>query len=184
MSYRAAAARLKTGDTAGYARICERAEAAVLKDVPVEQLNDAAWQLSLAPGGARAPDRLAERFAAAFKAAKGPMEKHMYANTLGAVLIRAGRYAEGVQWLERGVAADGDKRLPEDAAFLAIAHRRLGDGAGADVQLAKARKAFGLLSEQPEKWADCVVLELLIAEAAPEQVPYPRLKSPVPPAGE
>jgi WD40 repeat protein/tetratricopeptide (TPR) repeat protein len=184
-SYLTAVARLKAGDTARYARICKEVETAIRDDWPAERLNSAVWLLSLSPGGAAEPDRLARLLARAAETAESNARR-VYANTLGAVLIRAGQYEEAVRWIERGVATDG-KVLPEDAALLAIAYRRLGDNTRADERLARARLSVDRDRLPAHQWGDHAARELLIAEAAAlglpaERAPLPRTRTPGPSA--
>jgi tetratricopeptide (TPR) repeat protein len=51
---------------------------------------------------------------------------HGFRNTLGAALYRAGLYDEAIRRLEEGIQARGGMSLPQDWAFLAMAHHRLG----------------------------------------------------------
>ena len=52
-------------------------------------------------------------------------------NTLGAALYRARRFEESIRRLEEGIRGRGGKSLPQDWAFLALAHQQLGHGAEA-----------------------------------------------------
>ena len=150
-------ARLKAGDAAGYARLCQRVEAELRDDTPAARLNDAVWVLSIGPGGATDPDRLACRLTAVIEATTDPGERHMYANTLGAVLIRAGRYDEAVRWLERGVATGGET-FPEDTALLALAHRKLGEDTRAAARLTEAREAAAQKQYSTRPWPEARVV--------------------------
>jgi hypothetical protein len=47
-------------------------------------------------------------------------------NTLGAALYRSGRFEESIQRLEEGIRRRRGEGLPQDWAFLALAHHRLG----------------------------------------------------------
>jgi WD40 repeat protein/tetratricopeptide (TPR) repeat protein/tRNA A-37 threonylcarbamoyl transferase component Bud32 len=53
-------------------------------------------------------------------------ERPVYLATLGAVLYRAGRFAESIRRLEEAILAKADESTPRDRAFLAMAHNRLG----------------------------------------------------------
>jgi hypothetical protein len=47
-------------------------------------------------------------------------------NTLGAALHRAGRFQEAISRLEEGIRKRDGTSLPQDWAFLSMAHQRLG----------------------------------------------------------
>ncbi len=69
------------------------------------------------------PVRLAE---AALKGAAPAIPSPYYLNTLGAALYRAGRFDEAIRRLEEGIRLGTGRARPEDWAFLAMAHHRLG----------------------------------------------------------
>ena len=56
----------------------------------------------------------------------GESYKADYLNTLGAALYRAGRFDEAIRRLEEAIRLRGGDGLPQDWAFLAMAHHRLG----------------------------------------------------------
>jgi len=82
-----------------------------------------------------APVRMAEVALAAF----GPSEKRNALGTLGAALYRAGRFAEAIGRLEESVRERGGVGVPQDWAFLAMAHWRKANGAAARRWLDKLR---------------------------------------------
>ncbi len=92
--------------------------------------NAVAWYTVLGPDAVtdrQAPVRLAE-----LAVNDAPdAEKHMFLNTLGAALYRAGRFDEAIHRLEEGIRKRRNTSLPQDWAFLALAHHRLGHGAEA-----------------------------------------------------
>jgi serine/threonine protein kinase/WD40 repeat protein len=89
---------------------------------------------SLARVYATAPEQLRDVKAAvplAEKAVKLAPKDSMYANTLGVVYYRAGRYREAVEVLRANLANEEDNTLAHDLYFLAMCHQRLGEAARA-----------------------------------------------------
>jgi serine/threonine protein kinase/WD40 repeat protein len=166
LSLRLGQAQLAGGDTVGYQRTCAgllRELGPALGKLPPEVVNNVAWAVALGPGGA--PDygplvQGLERIAAREGQGK---QRHVYLNTLGAVLYRAGRHREALARLEEGVAANGGKGGPADWALMALAHHALGNAAKAREYLARVpayRPEGGKFS-----W-DSVEVEVLRREAA------------------
>ncbi len=62
-----------------------------------------------------------------------PLYRHLFANALGGLLLRAGRIDDAITRLNEGMNATQEQEIPTDWAFLAIAHARKGD-------LAEARR--------------------------------------------
>jgi tetratricopeptide (TPR) repeat protein len=60
-----------------------------------------------------------------------PSMKPSYLNTMGAALYRAGRFQEAIPFLDEAVSINGPTGQPLDAAYLAMAHERLGHHAEA-----------------------------------------------------
>jgi WD40 repeat protein/serine/threonine protein kinase/tetratricopeptide (TPR) repeat protein len=141
---RHALAYLKAGDRQGYRRLCTAVIAqAKCRPVSEQDANTAAWICALAPEAVtdyRGPVALAE---AAVSHAAGAA-RHGVLNTLGAILYRAGRYAEAVKRLEEGIAADQGRGLPQDYAFLAMAEYRRGNKDKARAWLDRAGPATEL----------------------------------------
>jgi tetratricopeptide (TPR) repeat protein len=116
---------LGSGDRAGW----QRATAAVLDrfggTTNPFTANNVAAACAIGPEATADPGvpvRLAEiavRGASAF-------DKPNFLNTLGLALYRAGRYDEAIRRLEEGIRLRGGESRPEDWAFLAMAHHRLG----------------------------------------------------------
>lgn len=71
----------------------------------------------------KVPVRLAE---VAVRGAGSETTKSTYSSTLGAVLYRAGRFNEAIGRLEEGIRLRGGVSLPQEWAFLAMTHHRLG----------------------------------------------------------
>ena len=100
-------------------------------------VNNLAWICAVGPGGLddyAAPIRRMERAVA--ESPSGPV-RHIYLNTLGALLYRAGRPREAIEAITRGMQADGGGGVAQDWAFLAMAHQALGDPPAAARWLAK-----------------------------------------------
>jgi WD40 repeat protein/tetratricopeptide (TPR) repeat protein/tRNA A-37 threonylcarbamoyl transferase component Bud32 len=125
---------LESGDVAGYRRYCaialDRARAA---QVWVMQ-NNALWWCTYAP------DTLADWSVAAElgeKLCAANKGNYVYLNTVNAVLYRAGRYEQAIQYCEEAIKAHGGGGLPFDWLILAMAHHRLGHTQEARQWLAK-----------------------------------------------
>jgi Flp pilus assembly protein TadD len=136
---------LKAGDRPGYREACaadvvcqgpnptvlwNELSASSLFALAAEGLDD--YQVAMA---------WLERRLSAVPAAR-PLYRHYFSNALGGLLLRAGRIDEAITRLNEGIAAakeakDGES--PSDWAYLAIAHARKGDFAG-------ARRCFERLS--------------------------------------
>ena len=98
--------------------------------------NSVAWSCALAPGSEAERAAAVRRAEAAYRGVP-PGQRRAIANTLGAALVRAGRDAEAIDRL--GESVGGGEGLPQDWAFLAMAHRRLGHRAEAGRWLDKLR---------------------------------------------
>jgi tetratricopeptide (TPR) repeat protein len=107
-------ALLKAGDFAGY----ERAASEMLGREFNAGANEVAWPCVLGPlpdAVRDIPVRLVESVAA---------DQANALNTLGVALYRAGRFEEAIKRLDERVRINN---VPEDWAFLAMAHHRLGN---------------------------------------------------------
>jgi WD40 repeat protein/tetratricopeptide (TPR) repeat protein/tRNA A-37 threonylcarbamoyl transferase component Bud32 len=116
---------LAAGDRAGLRRANDRLLARFGAATDPELCNSVAWSCALAADAVADPEvpvRLAEL------AVKGAPEdmKPLILNTLGAALYRAGRFDEAIRRLEEGIRRRGGASEPQDWAFLALAHHRLG----------------------------------------------------------
>jgi tetratricopeptide (TPR) repeat protein len=76
-----------------------------------------------------------------------PQLKRLALNTLGAALYRAGRIDEAIARLEESVKASGGVGVPQDWAFLAMAHHKKGNDDEARRWLEKLR------SDKPDEKA-------------------------------
>ena len=90
-----------------------------------QDANNVAWTCSLGPHSVadrEAPVRLAE-----LALARGAeVDKPGYCCTLGATLYRADRYEESIRRFQEGMQKRGGDGDPQEWAFLAMAHHRLG----------------------------------------------------------
>jgi WD40 repeat protein/tetratricopeptide (TPR) repeat protein len=153
--YHCGLACLKAGDRAGYQRLCKR----LLQELPARGGNSALvngvvnlcavgpgavvdWQKPLVLMDDRVA-RLAEAEPKAAPAAQNQLRqmRHATLTMKGAVLYRAGRFAEAVPCLQKGLAVNGGGGTIQGWAFLAMAHHRLGQAAEARRWLAKAARA-------------------------------------------
>ena len=135
---RRALAALHAADPAGYRDACARMLAQVGPTAPAPDLNNAAYLCALAPGALAdysGPIARLRAVLAATPADRGDL-RHVYLNTLGALLLRAGDAAEAVARLEEGVAAVDGKGVDEDWIFLALADQALGRDRSARERLA------------------------------------------------
>jgi WD40 repeat protein/tetratricopeptide (TPR) repeat protein len=124
--YNLALARLVQGDLEGYRAACRGLLAAAGSPVPRGQENTIAWPFALGPAGSAddlaTPIKLAEAAVASASRATKPG----LLNTLGGVLLRAGRDDEAIRSLEQGIQLGGGRSSPQDWAFLALAYHHIG----------------------------------------------------------
>jgi serine/threonine-protein kinase len=104
--------------------------------------------------------RLAE---GAVAGARGSNIKADYLNTLGAALYRAGRCDEAIHRLEEAIQARSEGGVPQDWAFLAMAHHRLGHRDRARRWLDRLRNHQP--SAEPARFWDELEVRLLRSEA-------------------
>jgi WD40 repeat protein/tetratricopeptide (TPR) repeat protein len=118
--------QLVTGDRPGYARTCrEMTREVQLDGLSPNVLNNVAWLYALGPNTA---DELSGPLAHVGRMLEqdvGP-SRHLYLNTYAGLLLRAGRFEEALRALNDGLAASDGGGLPQDWAFLAMAHQALG----------------------------------------------------------
>jgi tetratricopeptide (TPR) repeat protein len=124
--------------------------------------NHVAWACALGPAATTdpgAPVRLAE------VAVRGidTLHKQAVLSTLGAAQYRAGRYDEAIRRLEEGIRLGGGESPPEDWAFLAMAHHRLGHRDDALRWLDRLREHQP--STGPAQFWDELAIRLLRSEA-------------------
>jgi len=175
--YLQAVANLKAGDAAGYRGAC----AGIAKRLPPvgpklspAEANNAAAAFTLGPNATddwTKPlawmDHALARLDAAEKANPDQKdalrrERHVFLNTRGAELFRAGRFEEAAKVLRAGMSFHPDGGEFHDWLFLALAEHRLGHANAAKEAAVKARAAKA--GAKPDTvWAAAEV-ELLAAE--------------------
>jgi Flp pilus assembly protein TadD len=135
---------LKASDSRAYPALCRtlwdhsnslRAEAM--------NLNNIAWCCAVGPGALDDYRPVIDGLEAAVAQtpASPGARRHVFLNTLGAVLYRAGKFAVAIDRLEQGMTGDPTASLAQDHVFLAMAHQRLGHRAEAERWLAKVPKS-------------------------------------------
>jgi tetratricopeptide (TPR) repeat protein len=110
----------------------------------VELRNDLAWLLATGPGTVRNPLEAVEH---ARRAVDLAPDNHLYLNTLGVALERAGKFTEAVEILEKSLAAGKGELAAFDLFFLAVSHHRLENRADATRCFDRAVR---WLAEHPE----------------------------------
>jgi WD40 repeat protein/Flp pilus assembly protein TadD len=184
--YTQAVANLKAGDSAGYRSAC----AGIAQRLPPvgprlkpAEANDAAMAFAVGPAATddwTIPlawiDHALARVDADEKDDPDRKEqiqrqRHIYLNTRGVLLYRAGRYEESARVLREGVKLPSDGSEVHDWVFLALVEHRLGRIDAAKAAAAKARE--GLVRRKPRTGWDRAESELLTAE----------LDAALPPAG-
>ena len=114
---------LALGDDAGYRKVCATAWGVGRAAKDPGAANDLAWLCSVGTSGI-AP--LGDVVAKARLAAEDRRIRGIALNTLGAALYRDGHLGEAVDRINEGITLRGDSGYPQDWAFLAMAHARLG----------------------------------------------------------
>jgi WD40 repeat protein len=156
---RAALVSLAAGDRAGCRRLGTAIRDTFVHSRDANEVNNAAWACALGP------DALAdyEPLLQALEKAIGPKPGADQLNTLGALLYRAGRYADAVKRLEEGIARRDKVGTVHDWLFLALAHHRLGHADEARRWLDKAVRALD--KDTGDSWEQRLELRLLRQEA-------------------
>jgi eukaryotic-like serine/threonine-protein kinase len=118
---------LKADDRAGYREACASFVASQGPNPTVVwNALSVASVLALAQGADddyRAPIAYFEKRLSATPAPP-PLYRHLFSNALGGLLLRAGRIDEAIARLNEGITAAKDIELPNDWAYLAMAHAR------------------------------------------------------------
>ncbi len=81
--------------------------------------NNLAWALTMAPPALRDADRAVEL---AEEAMRLESENTTYRNTLAAAYLRAGRYTQAIEELQKNVGVTADDQLPWDLFLLSLCH--------------------------------------------------------------
>jgi WD40 repeat protein/tRNA A-37 threonylcarbamoyl transferase component Bud32/tetratricopeptide (TPR) repeat protein len=118
--------RVEMGDLPGYRSAAGKLVSQFSKTSDPNSLNNAAWFCTYAPDAVAdlaVPVQMAEKALAGYP----PAQKRFALNTLGAALYRAGRIDEAIARLDESVKASGGVGVPQDWAFLAMAHHKKGN---------------------------------------------------------
>jgi hypothetical protein len=162
--YHRAIACLKCEDRETYREICESMlDRLEMNPLTLPPINLVAWMCALGPDGIADPRRTV--VLADFLLAHLPDEptvRHAYLNTIGGVLLRAGRYADAVQRLNEGIVTTDDKGTKQDWLLMALASHHLGLPAEARRCLANM-PANSPLNRRDSLW-DSAEIELLQKE--------------------
>ncbi len=155
------------GDESAYREACQE----LLRTFDVAEaapgvINDIAWTCAF--GAAAVNDYAPLLRSLETAVASRPRADRL--NTLGALLYRAGRFADAVRQLERAVDAQGAGGTAYDALFLAMAHRRLGHGEEARRWLRRGGAPAPVAGSDPgasaaTSWITRLELEFLRREA-------------------
>jgi WD40 repeat protein/tetratricopeptide (TPR) repeat protein len=163
--------RVRAGDRAGYRQVCAAALERLGKTEDDDAAGSVAWTCALAADAVpdyRKPIDLAQR------AVRQDAKSHSYAGDLGAVLFRAGRFADALKTLEQSVQLHGRGGDGYDCLFLAMTHHRLShkdeparwlQRAGEWIDAAEAGKLDDLEYKLPLAWDQRLGLQLLRREA-------------------
>ncbi len=159
---------LKVGDRAGYREACA-ADMACQGPWPTVIWNEiiASWHFAMGADGLDdyrvAIGWLVRRLSAVPPAP--PRFRHLLANALGGLLLRAGRIDEAIARLNEGIAAAKeakDDEMQSDWAYMALAQSRKGNFAEARGYLERLRASR---SDSPESFWDHHEIALLQSEA-------------------
>jgi tetratricopeptide (TPR) repeat protein len=117
-------------------------------------------------GLARTPNRSAAEYRSAYELAeiawRSDPEDRAYVNTLGVALYRLGRYPEALEMLERSARLNASPmagRIPEELAFLAMTHQRLGHTTLARALLERLRGSIKTESSSQQEEAQALLRE-------------------------
>jgi WD40 repeat protein/tetratricopeptide (TPR) repeat protein len=163
--------RLGVGDEKGYRRTCADLLERFGKTENQKIANNVAWVCSYAPDAV--PD-LTPAVELAAKVARSHPKKYAVLNTEGAILFRAGKYAEAVARLNAACKEHPRGGGPFDYLLLALAHHRLKhDGEARDrlkeglrlTELAEEGKLDDPTLPMPLFWIQRLELQILRREA-------------------
>jgi tetratricopeptide (TPR) repeat protein len=113
------------GDFDGQRRACFNLLDRFRNTVPFTA-DDLARSCALAPGSVASHEDLVRLAEIAVQGLSGEEWKQDVLNSLGAVLYRAGRFEDAIRRLEEGIRFRKGESIPQDWAFLSMAHGRLG----------------------------------------------------------
>jgi tetratricopeptide (TPR) repeat protein len=170
LAYRQLLIRLALGDRAGYRRDCAQALERFEKSEDSETATWIAWACALWP---EAGMDLAPFIALAQKARAADPKSYVYARTLGATLLRAGRLEEAIQCLDEALKLQQESHMTW--LLLALAHHRSAHPGEARRWLDKAcrwidalappRTDYALGDSNPISWTERLGLRHLREEA-------------------
>jgi tetratricopeptide (TPR) repeat protein len=153
---------VESGDLPGYRSAASKLLSQYSKTSDPNLLNGAAWLCIFAPDAVAdlaVPVQMAEKALAVYP----PELKRLALNTLGAALYRAGRIDEAIARLDESVKASGGVGVPQDWAFLAMAHHKKGNDDEARRWLEKLR--FHKPDEKAGFSTDLVECRMFLKEA-------------------
>jgi WD40 repeat protein/tetratricopeptide (TPR) repeat protein len=136
-------------DPEGYRGLCQRL---VRPSMPNEAMDVAIWIVTRGPDGLTDWQPLLSQAEAWARPSSGqPHDRPQRLALNGALLYRAGRYAEAVERLSEAIAADKQGGNGDDWLLLAMAHHRLGHESEAQQWLARGR-SFRWPTNSPWPW--------------------------------
>jgi hypothetical protein len=162
-----ACVRLQARDFQGYRRLCQqRASSLAEKALNARDANNTAWLCCLAPDAGVDYAWAVAQAERAVAQANDKWGRELFLNTLGGILYRAGNYQGALDRLSQRLAENGSKGFPQDWAFLAMAHHRLGHQAESRRWLDKLRayKPPDVPRDSAGFWSD-LEIALLSSEA-------------------
>jgi len=115
--------------------------------VSYDTAKNAAWYLALVPAAMTDPDALV-RLADSAVSSPFASKRVEALDALGAAQYRAGRFEEAIRRLDESIQTRGDGGVPQEFAFLALGHHRLGHRDEAKRWLEK------LAAHQPKEGSD------------------------------
>jgi tetratricopeptide (TPR) repeat protein len=126
------------------------------------EVNNLTWFLALCRESADRYEGPVVQMEASLPAVS-PRGRHLFLNTLGALLYRAGRHQGAIDRLMEGIKARSGREVPQDWAFLAMAAHKLGRREEALRWMKKLREWRGVPSEKA--FWDNLEIEVLRDEA-------------------
>jgi Flp pilus assembly protein TadD len=153
---------LTAGDRAGWRRAVAELLDRYGRTTDPSLANDAAWIGALGPEAMADPGAVVHLAEIAVERSTGASRGNTL-NTLSAALYRAGRFAEAIRRLDEGIQLRGGNSEPQDWAFLAMAHLRLGHRDEARRWLDQFRNRPPVAD--PAKFWDELEIRLLRSEA-------------------
>lgn len=175
--YQLAMLQLKLDEVEAYRQTCEAMLAAFANSQQPIETNFTAWTCALVPQAISHSERAIEQAQRSVDAEPGNQQ---YLNSLGAILMRAGHYAEAKEQLQKALLVAGNNNLSPSYAeyFLAMTEHYLGHLELAQEHLQRANETAAKELAGSPVWNRKLTLELLRQEAE-ALIPIP-LKAPKP----